>query len=296
MVVTLGDIDLANPFHGSDAKNICHHAGFHTPVGRESHAFRNASMQANLAADRVAEKLQRRERFREAIEALHRAQQRSDEKPHDATIQLRRKTGTETLADMKRHVGMEHWKTKAHEQFAPVVEYVAIMDGHGRRVCASEHLPDTETHIATFAHWPGIEAGANQIGEEGFDAWTIIPENRNPLREHGKNPTRRVEVRGITPVEADCDMTHKTGITKLIDDCGESGGVQIPRMTGKHERKRRSADQRDHFLLEFLVVRVSEAMKSRNRAVLVKIRHKDACHSQRLSGIEQARGNDSLQR
>jgi hypothetical protein len=36
-------------------------------------------------------------------------------------------------------------------------------------------------------------------------------------------------------------------------------------------------------------------MKSRNRAVLVKIRHKNARHSQRLSGIEQARGNDSLQ-
>jgi hypothetical protein len=170
------------------------------------------------------------------------------------------------------------------------------MDGHGCRFCASEHLPDTETHIAAFAHWPGIEAGANQIGEEGFDAWTIIPENRNPLREHGKNPTRRVEVRRITPVEADCDMTHKTGITKLSDDCGEGGGVQIPRMTGKHERKRRIAGQRDHFLLEFLVVRVSEAMKSRNRAVLVKIRHKNACHSQRLSGIEQARGTDSLRR
>jgi hypothetical protein len=37
-------------------------------------------------------------------------------------------------------------------------------------------------------------------------------------------------------------------------------------------------------------------MKSRNRAVLVKIRHKNACHSQRLSGIEQARGTDSLRR
>jgi hypothetical protein len=191
---------------------------------------------------------------------------------------------------------MEHWKTKAHEQFAPVVQYVAIMDGHGCRVSAGEHLPDAETHIAAFAHWPGIEAGANQIGEEGFDAWAIIPENRNPLREHGKNPTRRVEVRRITPVEADCDMTHKTGITKLSDDGGEGGGFQIPRMAGKHERKRRSAGQREHFLLESFVVRVSEAMKSRNRAVLVKIRHKNVGYSQCLSGIEQAQGTDSLRR
>jgi len=191
---------------------------------------------------------------------------------------------------------MEHWKTKTHEQFAPVVEYVAIMDSHGCRVCASEDLPNTETHIAAFAHWPGIEAGANQIDEEGFDAWAIIPENRNPLGEHGKNPTRRIEVRRVTPVEADCDMTHKTGITKLSDDAGEGGRVQIPRMTGKHERKRRSAGKRDHFLLESFVVRVSEAMKSRNRAVLVKIRHKNAFYSQRLSGIEQARGTDSLRR
>ena len=59
-------------------------------------------------------------------------------------------------------------------------------------------------------------------------------------------------------------------------------------MTGKHKSKRRSAGKRVHFLFEALVVRVSEAMKGRNGAVLVKIRHKNATYSQRLSGIEQA--------
>jgi hypothetical protein len=195
---------------------------------------------------------------------------------------------------MKSHVGMHHGKAETHEQFAPVVEYVAVMDGHSRCVCAGKHLRKTEAHIATFTHWSGIETRAFQISEESSDARAVVPKNRNWLREFRKNAKRQVEMRRITSIQADCDMAEEAGITQFGDDCGEGGGFQIPRMTGKHERKRRSAGKRVHFLFEPLVVGVSEAMKGRNGAVLVKIRHKNDSYSQRARDIEQAPGSDSL--
>ena len=134
-------------------------------------------MQTDLAADRVAEKLQRCERLRKAFDILHGAKKRSDKKPHDSTVQLGRKTGTKAFADMKSHVGMDHRKAETHEQFAPVVEYVTVVYGHSRCVCAGKNLGQTEAHIATFAYWSGIETCAFQISEESRDARSIIPEN-----------------------------------------------------------------------------------------------------------------------
>ena len=102
-------------------------------------------------------------------------------------------------------------------------------------------------------------------------------------------------MRCITSIEADCDMTEEAGVTQFGDDCGKGGGFQIPRMTGKHKRQRRSAGKRAHFLFNALIIWVSEAMKGCNSAVLVKIRHMNDGHFQWRSGIEQALENDSLQ-
>ena len=72
-------------------------------------------MKTNLAADRVAEKLERPERLGKALDMLHRLKKWRDEEPHDTAIQLRGKTGAEPLADLECHFGMQHGEAKSHE-------------------------------------------------------------------------------------------------------------------------------------------------------------------------------------
>lgn len=70
-------------------------------------------------------------------------------------------------------------------------------------------------------------------------------------------------------------MLQKPGAAKFLHDPLEGGRPQIPRMAREHKGEREGAGVGGHFLLEALVIRVSEAMKCRDRAVLVEIRHKE---------------------
>ena len=206
VIVALGDIDLTDFLHCGRAKNIRHHAGLHAPVGWETNGFGNATVQANLAADRIAKKLERPERLGEALDILHGLEKRSDEKPHDAAVQLRGKPGTEALADMECHLGMQHREAKADKQLAPVMKDIAVMDGNGGGICAGEDLPNAEPHIAPLPHRAGIKPCAFHLIKQVGHAGAVVPKNRELLRQVRKKAAGRVEIRFTASVEAHRNM------------------------------------------------------------------------------------------
>ena len=274
VVVAVRHVNLAKISMRTDAEYFCQHAGFDSPVARHPHLPDDVKIEACLAAERVAERIQECQKFVRPDDLLQRADQRREEQAHDTPIEPVGKSRAVAFAKIESQAGMGDRVAEPGEQFSAIGVDVAIVRHNHPGAAARKDRSEAHPQVPAFSVRPRIQAGFGESPDQPRHFWSVVPDHQRPLRKRSEKLFRLEPGGRIGPVHADDDLCEVADVLQFADDPAQGRRAEFIRVAGQDESDRFCCGKFLQLALEPGDVRSAETVQRRHRAVLEKIRHR----------------------
>ena len=159
VLIGLHDLHLADPVDRRSLIDFTQKRHFEAPSGRYPDAAREVRDEGKLAGKRVPEIVQIGQKRIEPQDAPERPDQWGVKKSGDPAVQLVADPGVIALAEFKIRGGVDHRKDESREEFALIVDDVAIVERDGVDIFVREDVTHGHPDGLPFPGIVQVEVG-----------------------------------------------------------------------------------------------------------------------------------------
>ena len=277
VVVASAQVHLADAAPLVDAVHLRQHADLEAPVARDADAAGHVELHGELAGQRVAECAQVPQVVVLADGGPQRSQQRRHQQAHDAPVEARRwplaGAVVEAFRERVPERGMQDRVQQPGQQAAVVGEDVGVVQSDALAAARGQEVAEAVPHVAALARLGGRQHSVGQHLVDLAQARPVVPQQPGALRQAGEELLGLGELRLVGSVDAHDDLVEVGDLSDLIDDAAQCRAGELAVESGDDQCDGAAARVVEQLGLVALDGPVAEAVKRRNRLVLLEVGH-----------------------
>ncbi len=192
---------------------------------------------------------------------------------HAAVDLAVRHAGVIALAELVVEQRVGHRVDQAGEQVAVVGDDVAIVQRDRLRLARCQGVAHAVPDVAALADLSRRQVEGLELGVEGPQAWSVVPQYAVLLRQVIEEGERMPVFRFARPVETNDDLREVGDLLERVHDLRQCRCLQLGVQGRQDQRHGPFGAKRDQLTLDLGQRAVGEFVQGGDDAVLVKIRH-----------------------